>query len=293
MFVSGREHNKNYNPILNTDFLLHESGGIPNTPKRDNLPTNTNIETNGKNNYNYQFPQLGSTHKSQHTNTNQQSLQSNGKRDYVSPQFTTPRPSPGQTLIPPSTRNPNHNPSSSTRGITPLSPTTKLQTNHQTTGKVKDLIHFYDGKSKDQNAPQSIPSYSSILQGTGNNNFPTSGSVGSTKITQPYTQTTPKPPTTKPFSYSAMVSGSNKQSTLSVYTTPKPSTRGPVLPSVILNNNRNTNTGSDSRSTSDTELQTLSEELLRKDTNNAAKYITMNFQEKTTSQSKEDKAPLP
>ncbi|KAK4885092.1 hypothetical protein RN001_001363 [Aquatica leii] len=43
----------------------------------------------------------------------------------------------------------------------------------------------------------------------------------------------------------------------------------------------------------DNELREFSEELLRIDTNNAARYVTANFQGKTTSSSKEDKAPLP
>lgn len=42
---------------------------------------------------------------------------------------------------------------------------------------------------------------------------------------------------------------------------------------------------------SDSQLREFSEQLLRKDVNNAAKYITLNLQSKTTSQSKIDVAP--
>ncbi|KAF5299099.1 hypothetical protein FQR65_LT09457 [Abscondita terminalis] len=43
----------------------------------------------------------------------------------------------------------------------------------------------------------------------------------------------------------------------------------------------------------DDELRNFSEELLKRDANNAARYISANFQGKTTSGSQEDKAPLP
>lgn len=44
---------------------------------------------------------------------------------------------------------------------------------------------------------------------------------------------------------------------------------------------------------SDSELKTLSENLLKKDNNNAAKYITVNYQGRTSSFSKDDLAPQP
>lgn len=135
-----------------------------------------------------------------------------------------------------------------------------------------------------------VNSYSSIL----NKNTQTS-----TSITQ-FTQTTPKSLSTpsKPWSYSNILSGSKSPSTVS--TTFKPSTRlpantptsSPVLPSSILNRNPNTPAITSGPAT-DSELQTLSEELLRKDVNNAARYVTINYQEKTTSHSQEDKAPGP
>lgn len=43
----------------------------------------------------------------------------------------------------------------------------------------------------------------------------------------------------------------------------------------------------------ETEIQEISEALLRKDTNNAAKYITVNYQGRTTSGARTDEAPLP
>lgn len=43
----------------------------------------------------------------------------------------------------------------------------------------------------------------------------------------------------------------------------------------------------------DEELRQFSEALLRKDVNNAGKYVTINYQAKTTSRSQIDEAPLP
>lgn len=272
----GLEYNKQQRFNPNVDFLLHEGGN--NAPKKDNTVTQTPFHTSplnsqnnpGRRDYVNQFPQLrpiSPTSPTQTTSNNNLNSNSgypntqlnNGKRDYVAPQF----------------------------------PTNKPPQNQQSTGKVKDLINLFDKKPQEHNAPQGMPSYSSILRGSTTNNLPSPAIKASTlKYTQPFTQTTSKP-STKPFSFSSIVAGSNKpnvphQPTL---VTPKPTTRVPVLPSAILNNNnRNNNQGN--RNPTDAELQTLSEELLRKDTNNAAKYITVNYQEKTTSQSKEDKAPL-
>lgn len=105
------------------------------------------------------------------------------------------------------------------------------------------------------------------------------------------------------MSFSSVVAGQNKASTSRTQsvTTAKPirapSSPGsrpgtPVLPSSIVNNNHPA-TSNSMNAVTDAELQVLSEELLRKDTNNAARYITINYQEKTTSQSTEDKAPQP
>lgn len=153
-------------------------------------------------------------------------------------------------------------------------------------------------------------------------------STGATRLNQPVTNApTSHVPTLKPLSFSAVVGGSkhpsndkpnltpstNKPgiSTASQVTTSHPSTPSlpstsvnkvnhvskpgsPILPSAIINNANNKNSQTSNKNgPSDLELQTLSEELLRKDTNNAARYISINYQEKTTSQSKEDKAPLP
>lgn len=101
----------------------------------------------------------------------------------------------------------------------------------------------------------------------------------------------PTAPTLKPPSFSSVVSGggADKPIGTSSVQTPAPAKRPTVLPSTLVNKNQNTN----SNSPTDLELQNLSEELLRKDTNNAFTLITINYQEKTTSQSKDDKAPYP
>lgn len=282
----------NHNPSMqNTGGALGYNNGV--NGKRDyvaNFPqikptaqthttsTNTNLTpdthtgpssgynngANGKRDYVANFPQNRPTAQTQASVTNPNIIQNtNGKRDYVAPQHTTAKPT---------------------------------YSSQQTTGKVKDLINFYDNKNKDKHTAQGV-SYSSIVQGS-NKNTPV---ASTTKLvlthTTPKSQTTP----TKPLSFSAVVSGQNKQTFTTTLTTPLPSTLipavptyrpgSPVLPSSILNNNKNQ--GAATNSVTDTEIQNLSEELLRKDINNAAKYITVNYQEKTTSSSTEDKAPQP
>lgn len=295
MFVLGLEYDRQrYNP--NKDFLLHETNANPTPPKRDYVAPNTNFNFgNNKNVNNNDFPPLRSPSSSTQVPVRQSTKKpddfpplksptatsfppnrntlpgstpsTSGKRDYVAPQFTTLKPTTGKTSM--------------------------------STGKVKDLINFYDGK----NNGQKIPSYSSIVQGPGNQGTSNKPISSTTKITQPVTQRTSTSHTPKPLSFSSIVAGSKPTS---IGTTIKPSTSShrpstippnvrpssPVLPSSIINNN-NKNQGNNVNGPTDTELQTLSEELLRKDTNNAAKYITINYQEKTTGQSKEDKAPNP
>jgi hypothetical protein len=61
-------------------------------------------------------------------------------------------------------------------------------------------------------------------------------------------------------------------------------------------NNQNRNATSNipnSGEVKDDELREFSESLLNKDVNNAAKYVTINLQSKTTSRSERDEAPLP
>lgn len=335
---------------------MHEVGGQASGNKRDHItvPSGSQSpvasENGGKRDYVAQFPALGPPSTSQsHTNTpsnvnyvpQRNPQPSNGKRDYVAPQFPAARPaqqnnqqnggsqlshnnrnggnsnyaSQFPSLGPPSTSQ-THTPASyvvnsgpqsnsqSSNGkrdyVAPQFPTLKpVQPNNQPTGgKVKDLINFYDNK----NPSQGTHSYSSILQGSSNKNGPIpTVTLPSTRFTQPTQSplTTSSIYTPKPMSFSSVLAG-NKPSIHSTLTTPKPTTRiptssmsrpgTPVLPSSIVNNNRGT---TNTNSVSDAELEALSEELLRKDTNNAAKYITVNYQEKTTSQSKEDKAPLP
>lgn len=60
--------------------------------------------------------------------------------------------------------------------------------------------------------------------------------------------------------------------------------------------NQNTNDGSNVKNTGDVEdyeLREFSEELLLKDSNNAARFVTVNLQGMTTSRSTNDEAPLP
>ncbi|CAH2102439.1 unnamed protein product [Euphydryas editha] len=298
-----------YNP--SNDFLLHEAGAIP---------------SNNKNNYNINFPSLPSSKPTQSTpNTNLNYVasaksQTTGKRDYVAPQrpttipSSTPKPlnsftnagstshSPKRDYVAPqfptlkpigttshlSTSNTTPMPSSSSKRDYVAPPSSKHGNTQPTDGKVKDLINLYDSISSGGSASSQKPSYSSILKPTGNKVPTQHGNQYSTVSTVN---------TPKPISFSSVVSGSSKPtSTLSkpgvsnnnLQPTNRPGS--PVLPSTLVNNQgQNTN----SNSPSDTELQTLSEELLRKDVNNAAKYVTVNYQEKTTGSSTDDKAPLP
>ncbi|CAG4978465.1 unnamed protein product [Parnassius apollo] len=293
-----------YNP--NTDFLLHEAGGITTAPKRD---------------YVAEFPSLKPSTTTLQQSRTTQNLNSNSgttlkpqspKRDYVAPQFPSSKQTPANTHKTTSPQNitPNHNalgptlkpPSSPKRDyVAPQFPTLEpiQDSNKKFTTNVKDLINFYDNINKDNNNNPRKPSYSSILQGS-------TAVTPSTPLATPLTQKT-TPTTKKPMSFSSVVAGTSKHTTINpTQATPhvqKPTipnsgintqpTGRPVLPSSILNNNENTNQASGSNIASDSELQALSEELLRKDINNAAKYVTINYQGKTTSQSKEDNAPQP
>lgn len=210
------------------------------------------------------------------SNINNKPQQSSGKRDYVAPHVTQK----------------------------PLSPSIP---NNSNTGKVQDLINFYDNKNN--NNGQNVPSYSSILRGN-NNRGPTTATLPTTKQpVNPSLQNIPIVSTPKPLSFSAVAAGSNKQSSPAPIPAQRPPTKlpsssqsqttlpgTPVLPSSLLNqnkNNNNNNQNNNANGPTDTELQIVSEELLKKDTNNAAKYVTINYQDKTTSQSKNDNAAQP
>ncbi|XP_023947889.2 endoribonuclease CG2145 [Bicyclus anynana] len=308
----GTSHPKRYNP--SSDFLLHEAGGVA---------------PNLKNDYAAQFPSLPSANPSPNVNVNSAITtkpQSSGKRDYVAPQRSTNSPTsstpskPTALVTNPTSPNspkrdyvapqwPTLKPVGSTQKqgnawttpmpstapkrdyVAPNFPSMK-QENNQNAGKVKDLINFYDSKSP--SGTTSRPSYSSILNGQKDNQIPSS------KATQSPGNTP------KPLSFSSVASGPKNPNSgvpLTTITTPRTSSKpsysnrnqfnnrpsSPVLPSSLANNNQVTN----SNEPTDTELQTVSEELLRKDVNNAARYITVNYQTKTTSQSKDDKAPSP
>lgn len=300
------EYNKQqrYNP--NTDFLLHEGGVYPNGPSKDgqavtaatSILQNVN-QNNGKRDYVAQFPALrpASTPKSTSAGTSTGvNTQNSGKRDYVASQYpqlptqTTSKPSTVDTI---SNRNPPNNNGGKRDYVAPQHPTPKPEqgnNQHNTNTKVKDLINFYDSKNTAQNGPQKVPSYSSILQGNTNKNTP-----GSTSTTSLWTQSTPKPSmSNKPLSFSNVLSGSKSPNSPTSTRGPATPTVGPGssgLPSSIVNNNKNNQVNGNEPT--DAELQTLSEELLRKDVNNAAKFITVNYQEKTSSHSTEDKAPGP
>lgn len=296
----------------NADFLLHEGGVQTNIPKRDESISSSNNNNGGKRDYISQWPALGpaatpkSTSTTAFNNINSwpqsKPQASNPKRDYVAPQLPSHKP-----VTPKTTTTSNNNlpglqsnaPSSNSKRdyVSPHFPTLKPSQNNQpvqnnqqmkdnqaTGTKVKDLINFYDNK----NPTPTPPSFSSILRGSTNKNGATTATAS------------PILPT-KPMSFSSVVAGGNKPRT-PARTTPEaivtaPSTPGhrpgtPVLPSTIVNNNRDTNSNN-ANTVTDAELQTLSEELLRKDSNNAARFITVNYQDKTTSQSTEDKAPRP
>ncbi|CAK1602133.1 unnamed protein product [Parnassius mnemosyne] len=335
-----------YNP--NTDFLLHEAGGITTAPKRDYVAefpslkpssstqqqsrTTQNLNTNSgttlkpqspKRDYVAEFPSLKPSSSTLEQSRTTQNLNTNSgttlkpqspKRDYVAPQFplskqtpanTHKTTSPQQNITPYPNNNlsPTFKPSSMPKRdyVAPQFPTLKptQDSSKKSSTNVKDLINFYDNINKDNNNNPRKPSYSSILQGS-------TAVTPSTPLATHLPQKTT--PTTKtPMSFSSVVAGTTKHTTINpTQATPhaqKPTipnsgkntqpTGRPVLPSSILNNNKNTNQTSGLNIVSDAELQVLSEELLRKDINNAAKYVTINYQGKTTSQSKEDNAPQP
>lgn len=329
IFVAALEYSRQ-RINTNTDFLLHEGGVPQNAPKRDYVASNSFTQTaynnGGKRDYAAEFPALGppvtpkstSTTAFNNINSGQQhhTQQPNGKRDYVAPQLPSTKPVQNNQPVTQKTStiaNNNvwqRNPQSSNGKrdyVAPQFPTLKpvqnnqpahnnqpMQNNQPAGGNVRDLVNFYENKGPNQGPP----SYSSIAKGPINNNGPTS-----TRFRQPTPTSAPHTPT-KPMSFSSIVSGGNKPGagTTQILTTARPTTRvpstpgtrpgSPALPSSIVNNNRGTTT-SNGNTVTDAELQVLSEELLRKDSNNAARYVTTNYQERSSSQPNEDKAPLP
>lgn len=249
-------------------------GSISHSPKRDYVTP--------------QFPTLKPIETQSHQSTSITTPIPRGppRRDYVAPQFPTLKPIGTQSY-------------QSTSNTTPMprgppkrdyvAPPSNHGNAQPTAVKVKDLINLYDSMSTGGTAPSQKPSYSSVLLPKGDSKVPTQHGNHHSTVSPANTP--------KPISFSSVVSGSNKP-------TSPPSKPGvsnnnlqptnrlgsPVLPSTIVNNQGQ---NSNSNGPSDVELQTLSEELLRKDVNNAAKYITVNYQEKTTGMSKDDKAPLP
>lgn len=276
---------------LNSPTLVNaantgQQNGITSPPKRDyvapNFPSpNTPAPNNNK--LFGEFPPLNSPSLVNNANKFHNGVTAPPKRDYVAPHLpSTPAPNNKQN-------GPGQPPKRDY--VAPHLPSYDNNDNTGQRNKVKDLVNFYDNKAKDTNIPNNTPSYSSVV----------------TRAPQtPSTGTTSKTP-----SFSAVVSGGNKPPN-SNSNVPIPNSKPPtyvptnpankpavnpskpnlVLPTDLVQNHKNKNTGTDNGPT-DTELQVLSEELLRKDINNAAKFITINHQEKTTSQSKDDKASLP
>lgn len=267
--------------------MLHEGGFTPNNKNTyaANFPSLPNAK-----------PNVVSTEGTNINSVNRAKQQSSGKRDYVAPQPSTSKPTTATQSTPKA--NPTTKASSTTQTpkrdyVAPQFPTLKpigisrqqpgaistpmpsgipkrdyVNPKFEGTGKVKDLINFYDSKSTVTvvTTPRP-PSYSSILS-KNKDQVADKSSIGSLPTT---TATTKKP----------IVINSNL---------PTNGLRNPTLPSTLANKQ---GTNSNSNGPTDAELQVVSEELLRKDVNNAAKYITINYQEKTTSFSKDDKAPSP
>lgn len=309
-YVAPQRPSINPTPITPPTPKLNQipnSGSTSHSPKRDyvapQFPT-LKPTPNNKNEYNANFPSLPSSKPATLStlvpNGNSAATtkpQASGKRDYVAPQRQSVNPTP---MTPPTSKlnqvtnsggpkrdyvapqfptlrpigTSQHQSSAITTPMTPSSPkrdyvAPKNDKTQNVPGKVKDLINFYDSKSQGGIIPSRPSSYSSILQGS-------TSSASNDPNVVPSTRMTPAPPR-KPVVINNNNLSANRQGST-------------VLPSSIVNNQGQ---GINSNSPTDEELQTISEELLRKDVNNAAKYITVNYQEKTTSMSKDDKAPLP
>lgn len=169
-------------------------------------------------------------------------------------------------------------------------------------GKVKDLVKFFDNNGDHNNQgkhgfPTSTTkkmSFSSAVSGT--NSKPGGHASTLNSHTKPNTLMSNLPNPSRPaqpFSYSSVVSGGMNKNSMASTPTPKlPSTPtlAPKLPNIIADPKQNNQQGSIA---SDSELKAVSEDLLKKDVNNAAKLITVNYQGKTTSSSKTDMAQNP
>ncbi|XP_011562239.3 endoribonuclease CG2145 [Plutella xylostella] len=283
--TEGRQKND-----FNSDFLAHEGLGTTAAPKRNYVASN--------------FPPLispvgtTSTTSPQNSNNPQKNTpQSGGKRDYVAPTRPTVKPLVASTNNPTWTTLKPTTPSGKRDYV---NPSYKNTASTQKTATVKDLVNFYDNKDK---TPSNQPSYSSILSGNKGSSTTGTSHLATTPSQKPSSQTP------KPFSYSSIVAGTTKKGPETIntngHTTLKPTTKWPhnnsgstnknnppnrPLPSSFVNNK---NAQGQGNVATDAEIEILSEELLKKDTNNAARLITINYQEKTTSQSKDDRAPLP
>lgn len=104
-------------------------------------------------------------------------------------------------------------------------------------------------------------------------------------------------PTSKPLSYAGAVGPKRPQShPIPSSTTSKAPT--PTVPSVgpvreIKEESENPQNTNDGSGASDDELREFAENILRKDTNNAMKYVTLNLQGMTSSRTSNDEAPKP
>lgn len=320
-FISAQDHHTQQYKS-NLDFLQHESGTPP--PKRDyvaNFPSlpsksitssspspskiNSNVQSqlSGKRDYvSPDFPSLkplsanrnnGQTFNPTSTPASALSQQSNAKRDYVAPDFPPLKPAlknQGYTEKPNTfTTHKNPQPTNAKRDYVAPQFTTPASTSTPSKNKVKDLINFFGGHNNDNKKP----SYSSVAGGGQN-------TVSTTRTTQPVpTSSTVGLDKHGPISSSSLLTTAKPTSSAPsrplspVTNTRNPATQRPVntvMPSSFVNNKKDQGTAN---GPSDLELESLSEELLRKDVNNAAKLITVNVQERTTFQSKDDKAPQP
>ncbi|ENN70666.1 hypothetical protein YQE_12611, partial [Dendroctonus ponderosae] len=105
----------------------------------------------------------------------------------------------------------------------------------------------------------------------------------------------PTSPTSKPLSYAGAVGPKQPQphpppsSTTSKAPTPTVPSTGPV--SELEEESKRPQNTNDGSGASDDELREFAENILRKDTNNAMKYVTLNIQGMTSSRSSSDEAP--
>lgn len=245
--------------------------------------------------------------KLQTSNKNVQSLQNRGvTRDYVNPHA----PIVGQTVIPqtPITRDSNN------RNFLNLStPSThnvqsKPETNNR--GTVRDYVNpsatlinpnvnSKAGPSTPHpNVPNSyVPAVNPSRSNTNLRDY-VAPSRPSQENLKPNFPALPTPPGSQIPIHSEVIqppSGSTIQTSYANKVVGGITTKSPLvipkIPSTGPFNSGSSTTEKPEDGPTDNELREFSEALLKKDVNNAAKYVTINIQGKTTSSSKNDEAP--